>query len=128
MKILYLLFTIVNSEKIIKNINIPSCKNCIHYKPSYSTTDFTASFNTCNKFGQKDIITNKISYDFAFMSRNDESKCGKKGKYFEPEKNIVLKIFTHQIISRIPGILLISLIVLSLIVLSAIANIYAKNL
>ena len=23
-----------NSEKIIKNINIPSCRNCIHYKPS----------------------------------------------------------------------------------------------
>ena len=120
MKILYLLFTIINAEKIIKNINIPSCKNCIHYKPSYSTTDFTASYNSCNKFGRKDIITNKISYDLAFMCRNDENKCGRQGKYFEVEKNIKLKIFTHQIISRIPGILLVSVVILSVITFSLI--------
>jgi hypothetical protein len=59
MKTLYLLVVIVNSEQIIKNINIPSCRNCVHYKPSYSTSDFTASFNTCDKFGDKNIITNK---------------------------------------------------------------------
>lgn len=122
MKILYLLFAIINSEKIIKNINIPSCRNCIHYKPSYYTTDYTASYNRCDKFGDKDIITNKISYDFADMSRKDEKKCGYDGKYFEVEQNIELKIFTHQIISRIPSILAVSLIVLSIIL-----NIYAKK-
>jgi hypothetical protein len=112
MKILYLLFIFVNSEKIIKNINIPACKNCIHYKPSYFTTDFTETFNKCNKFGNKNIITNEISYDFADMCRNDENKCGYEGKYFEQEKNIKLKIFTHQIISRIPNILFLTIIVL----------------
>ena len=39
MNILYLLFSIINSKKIISNINIPSCINCIHFKPSYSITD-----------------------------------------------------------------------------------------
>ena len=120
---IYLLFAIVNSKKIIRNVNIPSCRNCIHYKPSYYTTDFTESYNKCDIFGNKDIITNKISYDFAETCRNDENKCGNKGKYFEQEKNIELKIFTHQIISRIPNILLVSLIVLSII-----ANIYAKKI
>ena len=81
MKLLYLLFAIVNSEQIIKNINIPSCRNCIHYKPSYYTSDFTASFNKCDKFGDKNIITNKISYDYADMCRSNEDKCGNKGKY-----------------------------------------------
>ena len=123
MKILYLLLAIINSEKIIKNINIPSCRNCIHYKPSYSSTDFSASYNHCNKFGSKNIITNKISYDFADMCRNDENKCGHEGKYFELEENIELKIFTHQIISTIPNILLVSVIILYLI-----AIIYSKNL
>jgi len=118
----YLLFALVNSEKIIKNINIPSCRNCIHYKPSYYTTDFTESYNKCDHFGNKNIITNEISYDFAETCRNDENKCGNEGKYFEQEKNIELKIFTHQIISRIPNILLVSTIVLSII-----ANIYAKK-
>jgi hypothetical protein len=123
MKILYLLFIIVNSEKIIKNINIPSCRNCIYYKPSYSSSDFTASYNKCNKFGDKNIITNEISYDFANMCRNDENKCGHEGKYFELEKNIELKIFTHQIISKIPSILLVSFIILYVI-----ATVYSKNL
>jgi len=123
MKILYLLFSIINSEKIIKNINIQSCRNCIHYKPSYSSTDFSAPYNHCNKFGSKNIITNKISYDFADMCRNDENKCGHEGKYFEIEENIELKIFTHQIISTIPNILLVSIIILYLIVI-----VYSKNL
>jgi hypothetical protein len=114
MKLLYL-FTLVSSEKIIKNINIPSCRNCVHYKPSYYTTDFTASSNTCDKFGVKNIITNKISYDYADMCRNNENKCGNEGKYFEKEKNVELKIFTHQIISSIPNILLLSITVLSVI-------------
>jgi len=123
MKILYLLFAIINSEKIIKNINIPSCRNCIHYKPSYYTTDFTASYNKCDKFGDKDIITNKISYDYVDSCRRDEQKCGYDGKYFELEKNIELKIFTHQLISNMPSILAVSVIVLYII-----AEIYIKKI
>jgi hypothetical protein len=123
MKILYLLFAIINSEKIIKNINIPSCRNCIHYKPSYYTTDFTASYNKCDKFGDKDIITNKISYDYVDSCRRDEQKCGYDGKYFELEKNIELKIFTHQLISNMSSILAVSVIVLYII-----AEIYIKKI
>jgi len=112
MKILYLLLAIVNSEQIIKNINIPSCRNCIYYKPPYYSSDFSASYSKCDKFGTKDIITNKISYnDFADSCRRDEDKCGNKGKYFELEKNIGLKIFTHQIINKLPIILSVSILV-----------------
>ena len=118
MKILYLLITIVNSEKIIKNINIPSCRNCIYYKPPYYSSDFSASYSKCDKFGTKDIITNKISYDdFADSCRRNEDKCGNEGKYFELEKNIELKIFTHQIISGLPNILLIITAVLYMFLL-----------
>ena len=116
MKILYL-YTLVSSEKIIKNINIPSCRNCVHYKPSYSTTDFTGSFNKCHKFGDKNIITNKISYDYADMCRNNENKCGNEGKYFELEKNVEFKIFMHQIIKNLPNILIISTLVVELLTL-----------
>jgi hypothetical protein len=115
MKLLYLLFVIVNSKQIIKNIHIPSCRNCVYYKPSYYTTDFTASYNKCDKFGHKNVITNEITTDFADMCRRDENKCGNNGKYFEPEKNIELKIVTHQIISRLPNIVSVSLIVLTII-------------
>jgi hypothetical protein len=96
-KYLFLLFAMRSScEKTIRNINIPSCKKCIHYKPTTYNFDFTTTYNRCEKFGEKDIITDKIKYDFAESSRNDESKCGKEGKYFEEEENLDMKIFMHK--------------------------------
>ena len=32
---------IVKLDKIIENINIPSCKNCVFYKPDNFNSDFT---------------------------------------------------------------------------------------
>jgi hypothetical protein len=77
-----LLFSVVNCEKFIKNINIPSCRNCIHYKPEIYT-DFDSTLNKCEKFGEKNIINGEIRLDFADSCRNDETKCGHSGKYFE---------------------------------------------
>jgi hypothetical protein len=106
MKILYLFFILVNSEKIITNINIPSCRNCLHYKPPLYSNDFSYSLSKCEKFGEKDIVTNKITYMFAESCRNDESKCGKIGKYYEKEINIEIKILNHLILSNMPNFLL----------------------
>jgi hypothetical protein len=111
-------FVTVSSEKVIKNINIQSCINCVHYKPLYSITNFDNYYNKCNNFGSKNVITNKISYDLAIMCRNDESKCGIEGKYFKQDKNIKLKIFTHHIISKIPIILFVSTALVSSVILN----------
>ena len=108
MKYLYLLFGLVNSGKIIKNINIPSCRNCIHYKPRYYS-EFTSSLNTCEKFGEKNIITDEITYDFADLCRKDEQKCGKEGKFFEKEENLERKILKHKIINGLPNFLLVGM-------------------
>jgi len=101
MKILYVLFALVNCEKIIKNTNIPSCRNCVHYKPRLYDSDFTSSSSKCEKFGEKNIITDKIDYGYADLTRRDESLCGKQGKYFEREQNVDLKIFVHSIVSNV---------------------------
>jgi hypothetical protein len=89
----------MNSEKIIKNINIPSCKNCIFHKPN-NNNNFASSSNLCEKFGEKNIITSEIEYDSVFRSRINEEKCGKEGKYFQEEPNINLKILKHYIIKN----------------------------
>ena len=102
--------TLVQSERIIKNINIPACRNCIHYQPEPFYNDFTSSLNKCNKFGDKNIVTDEIRYDFADQSRNDESKCGKEGKYFEEEPNIHMKILKYSLLKNMPyGILVLGL-------------------
>jgi hypothetical protein len=97
-----------NSEKIIKNINIPSCRNCIYYKPE-THYDFESELNKCEKFGEKNIISNKILYDFANSCRNDELKCGKEGKHFQQEENIHEKIFKHSFNKNLPFLFIFSL-------------------
>ena len=87
MRLLYLLFTLVNSDKFIKNININPCKNCIYFKQ-----DSKLDLSKCEKFGKKDIINNKITYDYADMCRKYESKCGIEGKYFEEDTDLNLKL------------------------------------
>ena len=87
----------INVEKRIRNINIPSCKNCIYYIPiTFNNLD------KCNKFGTKDIINDKISYEYANSCRYNESKCGIQGKYFQQQKYVKLKILKHKIINIMP--------------------------
>ena len=102
MKTSYLLMCVLSNDKFIKNINIPSCKNCIHYKGSFSNIEYTSSLNKCVKFGEKNIITDKIEYVYADSCRRDENKCGENGYYFEEDKNTNKKILLHKIIFNLP--------------------------
>lgn len=85
----------------IRNANIRSCKQCIHFQPDPSIySGSTSTFAKCKMFGEKDIITDKITFDYADRCRTQEDKCGKEGKYFEPEPNLSLKVFVHNLRSN----------------------------
>ena len=102
----HLFFGLLNQnhlpEKFIKNVDLPSCKKCIHYLPSISNLDFTYTYNRCSKFGEKDKITDEIKYDFAESCRKEVEKCGEKGEYFEEEPNLMLKMTMHRLSSLSP--------------------------
>ena len=85
---------IIRGDKIIQNINVPACRNCMYYKPS-TYNDFSSSLNRCEKFGTKDIVSDEIDYDFANSCRRDEGKCGKDGKFFVIEENLPAKMMRH---------------------------------
>lgn len=76
-------------NKIIKNIDVPSCKNCIYYEPYNG--DFSSSISGCKKFGEKNIITDEIKYEYADLCRKNDEQCGFKGKYFYQEPNMNIK-------------------------------------
>jgi hypothetical protein len=116
MKLSFLSLCLINSDKIIKNINLPSCKNCIYYKPDILHNDFTSTYNKCEKFGEKDIITDEITYNYADSCRSNENMCGNEGKYFEEEKNIKFKIAKYKIITNLPFSLPIILLVINLLI------------
>ena len=112
----HLFFGLLNqnhlSEKFIKNVDLPSCKNCIHYMPSVYHLEFTSTLNRCSKFGEKDMITDEIKYDFAESCRRDEKKCGEKGEYFEEEPNLMLKMTMHRLSSLSPYFFILFLFLL----------------
>jgi len=90
------LFVSLNAENTIRNSNLPSCRNCVFYKP-LANRDFSCILSECEKFGEKNILTNEIRNDLVKICRIDETKCGVKGKYFKEEKYIDLKIWKHSI-------------------------------
>ena len=65
-------FFLMVSRPIVKNGDIPSCCNCIHYKPSYTSSEFATTLNECTKFAEKDIITGKITNEYANICRREE--------------------------------------------------------
>lgn len=116
---LLLLLFAANSEKIIKNINMPSCKNCVHYKPGMYNFDFISTYNKCEKFGEKNVITDKITYNYVTTCRDIDSMCGKEGKYFEEEPNLNAKILIHKFTYLVALVLpLTSFIILYICLLS----------
>ena len=101
-KSLFLLYLLQHNLNI-RNVEFPSCKNCKHFMPnSVINNDFTSTFSRCNKFGEKNIISDKVTYDYVDVCRLDTTKCGPEGKYFEKEKNINFKILKHFIVSNGP--------------------------
>jgi len=86
----------LSDAAIIKNINTRSCRNCIYYKIE-SLSDNYPGLNECIYFGEKNIQTDIIKYDYADSCRSSEDKCGLEGKYFEEQPNVELKYFIYNI-------------------------------
>ena len=40
-------------------------------------------YGKCLSFGEKNVVSGEVSYEYAELCRNNESKCGIKGKYFK---------------------------------------------
>ncbi len=111
MKIIYLLLTLLSSDRIIKNADLPSCKNCIYYEPKYDN-DYS-NLNKCNKFGVKDIINDEIIHNYAESCRKDESKCGMDGKYFQQEPNLNMKMLKYKLMNTNSIPLLLTIIIIT---------------
>ena len=117
MKVSGILMALLNSDKIIKNMDLPACRNCIYYKPSMTSFDFASPFSKCEKFGEKDIISDKITYKYADSCRNDEQMCGKEGKYFKKSPYTTGNFIIHKLITTTPISIFILLILVNFIIM-----------
>jgi hypothetical protein len=131
MKIPYfvILFT-ANADRIIKNIHIPSCKNCIYYQPNHLQHEFS-SLNKCAKFDEKYIVNGVIKYEYAESCRENESKCGKEGNYYIEDTNFImqrLKIVKNVLIENAPFISLAVLVVTYIWLLTVLPKLYIGDI
>ena len=67
----------VSKKQFIKNIRLPTCADCNYYIAG------TVKTGKCTKFGEKDIITGKITYENTLYTRLTENMCSITGHYFE---------------------------------------------
>ena len=77
-----ILLCLLSMKSKIKNLDLPSCNNCIYFTP-YIDPAYN-NLSLCKKFGDKNLIDGKIRYMYAQYAREDETRCGKKGIWFTP--------------------------------------------
>ena len=115
MKLVLLYLMCLNN---IKNLNNPSCKNCMYF---YSNINYR--YSTCKLFGNKNIITDEIIYDLAIETRNNENKCGIKGKYFT--KLTSISLYFRNIVNYLN--IIVNIITISFLIIIILNHITIKK-
>ena len=100
----------VAPQPTIKNAQFPSCKDCIHFIPDKYNLKYASQSSKCKQFGKKDVVTDKITYQYAYTCRVDESLCGTNGKHFKQDAYIQWKMLGHKTVYLLPYILFISIV------------------
>lgn len=94
---------------------MPACKNCKHFD-----SDFTIfsdhKYGKCKLYGDKDLITNKISYNLASYAREKDDVCGTHGKNYEEVPNVLFNEILLKFKGNLLLVLLISSTVLQIII------------
>ena len=102
---------------LIRNMEFPICMNCIHFiqnhpnakrsldlslrnveKQSFSdqhANNYPNSglYGKCKQFGEINLVSGEVTYDFASICRDNGKKCGTTGQRYE-EKNEKLFLWT----------------------------------
>ena len=82
-----------STEKIfIKNKELPICTNCVHFiehtnNYPYDPLTNNKLYGRCKRFGEVDVVTGLVEYEFAEYCRKNSNICGKSGsEYVEKTK------------------------------------------
>lgn len=67
----------ISKIQFIRNAKVPVCLECIYFVQG------AHKIGRCTKFGEKDVVSGKITYESAEVSRITENMCSRKGAYFE---------------------------------------------
>jgi hypothetical protein len=71
------------NPSFIKNVDKPLCKDCKYFKYDSIYNDF--SYGKCTKFGKKNLIDGKITFEDVVLARHHD--CTVNATYFEEKIN-----------------------------------------
>jgi hypothetical protein len=80
--------------RLLLCMTVPLCKTCIHYIPPIDGR-FESSRSSCKKFSTIDVVHGEIEYSLARDVR--QHSCGPEGTLYQPEPNVQMKEFRHNI-------------------------------
>lgn len=67
----------------IRKFQYPACVNCAFFiKPIHNSHE-NLHYGKCKKFGEMDLVTGFIDYDYATLCREDTKKCGWRGTEYQ---------------------------------------------
>ena len=77
----------------IRNLQYPVCKNCVFFiehtnNYPYDPVPDNAYYGKCTKFGEMNLVTGCIEYDFAKLCREDVKKCGWRGAWYQEKVEV----------------------------------------
>jgi hypothetical protein len=71
----------------IRNTKLPVCSRCLYFiehKNNYPYDELPSNeFGRCKKFGEVNIVTGVVEYDYAKLCRGDSGKCGRYGSEYK---------------------------------------------
>jgi hypothetical protein len=62
---------------------LPECRNCKHFMP-HNSEAYKYNLATCLLYGEKNVISGIVKFEYAEHVRNREEQCSKEGRNFEP--------------------------------------------
>jgi hypothetical protein len=75
-----------SSKIFIRNKELPFCSQCLHFIKRTNNYPYDPipedEYGRCKKFGEFNLITGLINYDYAKNCRNDINKCGQRGSEY----------------------------------------------
>jgi hypothetical protein len=80
----------------IKHFNLPVCKDCVYHRSHQGKIDpfKSGEQDKCLKYGEKNVVTGEINYQYADIVRKQDLQCGIKGKHFL-QKKLETPLLTH---------------------------------
>jgi hypothetical protein len=73
------------TSQFIINHGLPECRNCKHFIPHETSNEYHKyNLGTCKLYGFKNIVSGKITYEYADHCRQSNKQCSIHGHNYEP--------------------------------------------